>query len=146
MKRGFTLLELIIVVMIIGVLATLGFATYGRLIEGARGAEARDVIGAMRKMAIAYYIKYNSNLGGLIDADVGIGSPGIPTACAGTHFFSYTYTPKPVPAGTTGLTFKASRCGAGGKIPNATAAVPDAVTLTTDLATGIDTWANVSPY
>jgi prepilin-type N-terminal cleavage/methylation domain-containing protein len=147
MKRGFTLLELIIVVMIIGVLATLGFATYGRLIEGARGAEARDIIGAMRKMAIAYYIKNGNTLAGLLDADVGIGTPGIPNACAGTHFFSYTYIPRPVPAGTVALTFQASRCGPGpGKDPDAAAAVANAVTLATNLATGVDTWTNVSPY
>lgn len=141
MKRGFTLLELIIVVMIIGVLATLGFASYGRLVEGARGGEAREVIGAMRKMGAAYYIKNNNSLAGIANADLGISAGGIPNACAASHYFSYGWSL----AGTT-LTFTASRCGAAGKTPNAPAAVPNAVTLATDYSAGTDAWSNVAPY
>ena len=32
MKRGFTLLELVVVILIVGVLATLGFTQYGRMV------------------------------------------------------------------------------------------------------------------
>lgn len=141
MKRGFTLLELIIVVMIIGVLATLGFASYGRMVEGARGGEARDVIGAMRKLGAAYYIRNQNSLVGLVGADLGLGAGGVPAACAATHYFNYGFAV----AGAQ-ITFSASRCGAGGKVPNAPAAVANAVTLATDYAAGTDTWTNIAPY
>jgi len=142
MKRGFTLLELIIVIIIIGVLATLGFASYGRLVEGSRGAEARDVIGAMRKMAYAYYLKNGDDLTGVADDDLSLGA-GIPTACAGTHYFYYAFTPG---AGTSDITFTANRCGGGGKDPDAPADVPNAVQLATDYVTGGDVWSTVAPY
>ncbi|MBU0504178.1 MAG: prepilin-type N-terminal cleavage/methylation domain-containing protein, partial [Candidatus Omnitrophica bacterium] len=48
MKRGFTLLELMIVIIIVGVLATLGITQYQTAIERARGAEARQVISQLR--------------------------------------------------------------------------------------------------
>jgi prepilin-type N-terminal cleavage/methylation domain-containing protein len=141
MKRGFTLLELIIVVMIIGVLATLGFASYGRMVEGARGGEARDVMGAMRKMGAAYYIKNQNSLVGIVAADLGLGAGAIPTACAASHYFAYGFA-----VAGTAITFDADRCAAGGKVPQAPAAVANAVTLTTDYAAGTDAWANVAPY
>lgn len=148
MKRGFTLLELIIVVLIIGVLATLGFAQYARLIEGARGGEARDVIGAMRKMALAFYIKNGNTLtpappvAPLAGADLGIGPGGIPAGCSPTHYFSYGFAV----GGVSAITFNANRCAAGGKTPDATAAVPNAVTLATNFVTGADNWVNIAPY
>jgi len=144
MKRGFTLLELIIVIMIIGVLATLGFASYGRMVEGSRGAEARDVIGAMRKMAYAYYMRNGDNLAGLTNNDLSVGA-GIPNACAVTHYFSYGYA---LGAGPAAITFSASRCGpaGGGKNPDGPAAVANAVQLITNYAGGVDTWARIAPY
>jgi prepilin-type N-terminal cleavage/methylation domain-containing protein len=144
MKRGFTLLELIIVIIIIGVLATLGFASYGRLVEGSRGAEARDVIGAMRKMAYAYYLKNGDDLTGVADDDLSLGA-GIPNACAATHYFAYSFTP---PVGTSDIVFHADRCGpgAGGKTPDGPAAVADAVVLTTNYVTGQDDWSRVAHY
>lgn len=45
MKKGFTLLELIIVIIIIGILATLGLTQYARMVERGRGAEARQLLG-----------------------------------------------------------------------------------------------------
>lgn len=142
MKRGFTLLELIIVVMIVGVLATLGFASYGRQVEGSRTIEARQVFDTMRQMAYGYYMRNQNNLAGLPAADLGLGAGGVPQVCAPTHYFSYNFAVNTA----SSITFRASRCGAGGKAPNVPVAVPNAVTLTTDYLAGTDVWANVAPY
>ena len=70
--RSFTLLELIIVIIIIGILAVLGFTQYGRMVERSRGAEAKAILGDIRKLAYAYRMEHG-NLGGLI-------TPGITPA------------------------------------------------------------------
>ncbi len=53
--RGFTLIELMIVVAIVGILATL--AAYGvrRYLSNAKTAEAKSTVGAIAKLAVASY-------------------------------------------------------------------------------------------
>lgn len=150
MKKGFTLLELIIVIVIIGVLATLGFAQYGRMVEGSRGAEARDVIGAMRKMALAFYTRWERDLTppapavAITPADVGIGPTGIPAVCSPTHYFRYSISG----VGDSTIIFHADRCDNAGKVPPPPGGVviPDAVVLDCNFATGQDNWQFIAPY
>ncbi len=52
MAKGFTLIEIIIVIVIIGVLATLALPRITGQIEVARGAEAVNMFGAIRRSAI----------------------------------------------------------------------------------------------
>ncbi len=65
-QRGFTLLELIVVIIIIGILATLGIIQYNGVIENAKRAEAWVLLGAVRKAQTAYYLEngYYLNVGG----------------------------------------------------------------------------------
>ena len=53
MKKGFTLLELIIVIIILGILATIGVSQYQGTIEKGREAEARSILGSMRTAMVA---------------------------------------------------------------------------------------------
>jgi len=151
MKKGFTLLELIVVIIIIGILATLGFSQYTRMIERSRGAEARSVLGNIRTQAAALWIE-RSAAGVMPAADmftndavgIGVNAGQISSDCAGTsgpgYFFSYDMTAST----TTGFTATAVRCIAGGKAPVGPAALT--LTLTTDFALGQDTWGGTGGY
>jgi len=142
MKKGFTLLELIIVIIIIGVLATLGFTQYGRTIEKSRGAEARAIAGNIRTLAAAFRLEYGTCLGfGNTQANIGTGADQIPSACAETHYFSYAVSGQSL----DGLTITATRCGATGKGP-ATPSAGDTLILTINFTTGADTWTGTGNY
>lgn len=142
MKKGFTLLELVIVVIILGVLATLGLTQYGRMIERSRGAEARAILGTVRTYAMAYYMERNGSLTGFDNALGNIGTLGdqIPSACRASHYFSYG-----VASTATTATITATRCtttlGKGG-----VGGPTGSLLLTSDMSTGADTWGGTSGY
>ena len=61
MKKGFTLLELMIVVAIVGVLAAVALPLYTEYMKKARTAEAKANVGDIRTAQLAYY---DDDLGG----------------------------------------------------------------------------------
>ncbi len=144
MRKGFTLLELIVVIIIIGILATLGLTQYGRFIEKARGAEARLVLGAIRSQSAAIYMQDSNSCTNCTNTNVGVGSdyPGPAAAnCAGTHYFWYNSTPN-----ATGFSAVATRClGATGKQPGGTAPA-GSITLATNFTAGTDAWTTTGQY
>lgn len=153
MKKGFTLLELVVVIVIIGILATLGFAQYTRMMERARGAEARAVAGAIRTQAAALYIGNNNSLPTVASTTafnnmLGIGTEAglISSTCTAAtansvqYYFSYNAARN----SATAITTTATRCIANGKTPDGPA--PTDLTLTTNFALGTDTWAGSGGY
>ncbi len=119
MKKGFTLLELIIVIIVVGILATVGLATYTNQVEYSRTAEAKSNVSSARKPAYEYYLK-NGTYVGISSSDIGIGaSMGlIPSSCVSRNYFRYGISTT-YPATASNMFIYAQRCTSGGKPPQA---------------------------
>jgi len=127
-RQGFTLLELIVVIIIIGILATLGFSQYAKMIEKGRSAESKIILGQVRTAQEAYnleYVAYATDISLLA-----VSAP--PTSCAqSTHYFSYA---------VSNTTATATRCTVSGKTPVG----PAAYTLTLTYSTAA--WGGTAGY
>jgi len=125
MKKGFTLLELIVVIIIIGILATLGLTQYTSVVEKGRSAEARGILGEIRTVEIAYN-QENGAWGAITALPV-----SVPTTCASTHYFYYS---------ASSNTATAFRCTTAGKNPNGSTAS----TISINFDAG--TWGGTAGY
>jgi prepilin-type N-terminal cleavage/methylation domain-containing protein len=144
-QQGFTLLEIIIVIVIIGILVTVAFLQYGSVIERSRSAEAKQVLGRLRSSCLSLYMserdatictKDNLNIGGTDNQ--------IPDSCVPSHWFKYSV----FSATQNSATFRAMRCKntETGKAPPAPRSDVDIyIDLATDFAAGgVDQWNNVN--
>jgi prepilin-type N-terminal cleavage/methylation domain-containing protein len=122
--KGFTLLELVLVVVVLGILASLALPMFTKTIEKARTAEAKTTLAYLRKMQQLYILEHGGICGTCTDLSGGAAS-GIPChfayACADSNYYFNYYCfnnlPVPGPTGTYG-TCVAYRCTSGGKEPN----------------------------
>jgi len=140
-NKAFTLLELVVVIIILGVLATLGFTQYGRMVERGREAEVRMIFGDMRKLAYAYYLA-NGSITGIGSSDVNIGTnpDQIPQTCTGTHYFRYV---KSTTSDPNRFWMEACRCTSGGKSPQGASQYE--IELISNFVTGEDIWNRREP-
>lgn len=121
MKRsGFTLLELIVTVIIIGIIASIALPRYLRVVEKGRSSEARNVLGQIRAAEEAYFFENNAYTSSV--ATLGL---AVPTACNPIFYFRYS-----IAANATAFTATATRCTAGGKIPQAAGGIAYVINLT----------------
>ena len=114
MRKGFTLLELIIVVIIIGVLATLGFVQYTNVVERSRLAEAKQILGDLRSQQLAYKLDH-ATYGTVANLDMGVPA-GANGTCAVDSGFWFQFE-----CATATGTCTAHRCNVNGKTPTAAA-------------------------
>jgi prepilin-type N-terminal cleavage/methylation domain-containing protein len=101
MKKGFTLLELIVVIIILGILATLGTGQYFKMIEKGRTAEAKAILGQIKTAQAAYFLERNTYATSI--ADLPVGAPNT-TCVSNAHYFGYSTT------GGATFTATATRC------------------------------------
>ena len=75
MRKGFTLLELVIVVIIVAVLAGLGIPQFIRTVERAKAAEGVSTLGVLRSSQIRYYAEYGTYTSAIGQLDITIQNP-----------------------------------------------------------------------
>ena len=96
-RSGFTLLELLMVVIIIGILASLALPAFFRATEKARSAEAQIILGQIRGAVQRYCVENNyvasPGAFGELDVEVPVG---------GTAQWSYTFGTATCPGGGIG--------------------------------------------
>lgn len=143
MKKGFALIEILLIMILIGVLTVIAVGQYRSVIEKNCGAEPRAILPLVRYQALAYRID-KGTLAGFTPANGGIGTsndqaPILSSPCRQSHFFRYSIVPAdPV------ITITATRCTAGGKTPRG--ALARTLRLTANLATRVDTWDGNGNY
>ena len=93
-QRAFTLLEMLIVVVILGILAGIALPRYIRSLEKSRDSEAYVHLGLIRTAEMEYYADFNTFTNNL---DVlSIDNPNLlPPPPIGTRLFTYSVTPAP---------------------------------------------------
>ncbi len=107
--KSFTLIELIVVIIIVGILAAVGLTQYSRTVERGRISEAKIRIGLMRQLAYEYYMN-NGTFTSITNSDV-----GVDYTCTSSGFYRYLTDNQ----SATKVWLSAYRCTSGGKTPNA---------------------------
>ena len=147
---GFTLLELMMAFIIVGILATLGIMQYQSAVEKSRGAEARKVINTLRSICAAFYLEGQDlskcTLNNLAISNIASAVPisgQLPGfQCWPTHFFTYGISSLVMPSQ---VTFTATRCTAGGKKPDLGSG-SGSISLAIGFSDGTDVWHTVGGY
>ncbi len=100
-KNGFTLLEIIIVIIIVGVLASLALPKFFRTVEYSRGTEALSNLNAIRQSMERCYLQRNAYTNCNVFANLDLEDP----ANSPNNHFTYSF---PAAAATT-FTIRATR-------------------------------------
>ena len=72
MRKGFTLLELLTVVIIVAILAVIAIPQYFKAAERARATEAVNLLGMIRRAQIRYYAEHAKTTSNCSELDVDV--------------------------------------------------------------------------
>ena len=75
MKRAFTLVEVLVVVIVLGILATIALPQFLKMGRRARLAEAWAGLGALKTAEGVYYLENDSYVGGIATAVLDFNAP-----------------------------------------------------------------------
>ena len=103
-SKGFTLLELVVVIVILAILAGLAVPRYMRTVNRSRSNEALQTLGYLRESAERYYARYSSYSG--IANDFG-NLDFSPTDVSGTASWTYAASGQAAEAYTFTATYTA---------------------------------------
>ena len=93
-ERAFTLLELLIVIIILGILASVALPKYLRTAERSKDAEAYVHLSLIRTAELDYYADFNTFTNNI--DNLNIDNPNLlPPPPVGTRLFNYTIQPVP---------------------------------------------------
>ena len=71
-SQGFTLLELIIVIIVIGILASIALPRYIRIAEKGRAGEAKNMLSAIRSAQMRYAAQYATYAAAVASLDINL--------------------------------------------------------------------------
>lgn len=92
LKKGFTLVELMIVIAILGIVTAIAIPAYTGYITTAKMAEAENNLAAIRLAEEEYFLEYNQYFEGkTIDSTLSSASGGLWTVSKGSDGFSFDY-------------------------------------------------------
>jgi prepilin-type N-terminal cleavage/methylation domain-containing protein len=106
-RKAFSLVEIMVVVIVIGILAGISIPRYSRFVEKGRSAEARNILGNIRSAELAYLTEYDTYTNSLTSLQI-----AVPTSCNASFYFNYTLA-----NGTGTFTATATRCTGGAGRP-----------------------------
>ncbi len=107
-RQAFTLIEIMIAVIIIGMLVVISTPRYTRIVEKGRTGEAREILGRIRQAEMSYVLEAN-----YFTSDISALLISAPVVCSPNYYFRYGINNA---SGT--FVVIANRCTAGGKSPD----------------------------
>lgn len=110
-NRGFTLLELLVVVLLVGILGAIALPQYFNVVERQRAMEAMGILAAIEKAQVRYYALNDaystdfSNIDFDLRSNKGNNSENVTGSSFDTEYFTYTLSSNKVEAKRTNDNF-----------------------------------------